>query len=177
MVKWSAVLVILLAAALPLLAVGETWKSDEHKCSFTMLEGAWKNTTNMPLGILKDGVVEFYNINDFTSFSFAPFIHRTDEKWKSETAQKTIETTQSMIGAVSEKVWLIREEPEYPVNGVSGYKREIGFQTGGIDYTAIIVVLVKDSVHYRLLFTSLEKNYSTSFDSFKRIVGSFRIRS
>ena len=170
-------LALLLGAAVPLLAAGETWKSDEYKCSFTMIEGDWKNTTNTPLGILKDGVVEFYNISTYTSFSFAPFMHRTDEKWKSETALKTVETTQSMIGAVSDKVWLIREEPVYPVNGVSGYKREIGFQTGGIDYTAIIVVLVKDNVHYRLLFTSLEKNYSTSFDSFKRIVNSFRIRS
>ncbi len=155
---------------------GAEWSSEQYKCSFRLPDAQWRNTTDGKLGILKDGVVEFMSLSDYSVVSFVPFVFTTDEQWKTETTRKTVETTQSMVRALSDRVWLIREEPEYQVNGVPGYKREIGYQIGGIDYTAIIVVLVKNNIHYRLLFTSLERNYSTSFANFRRIIGSFKIK-
>lgn len=154
---------------------GQDWSSTQYKCSFRLPDANWKNTTDGKLGVLKDGVVEFMSFSDYSIISMVPFTFTTDEQWKAEVTRKTVDTTQSMIRAFSDRVWLIREEPSYLVNGVPGYKREIGYQIGGIDYTAIIVVLIKNNMHYRILFTSLEKNYSTSFSSFLKIIGSFKI--
>lgn len=156
-------------------ADGAEWSSSQYKCSFKLPDSQWRNTTDGKLGVLKDGIVEFMSLKDYSIVSLVPFVFTTDEQFKTETTRKTVETTQSMIRAFSDRVWLIREEPDYVVNGVSGYKREIGYQIGGIDYTAIIVIVVKNNIHYRILFTSLEKNYSTSFSSFRKIVGSFKI--
>ncbi|HOG64892.1 MAG TPA: hypothetical protein PLM00_04595 [Spirochaetota bacterium] len=156
-------------------AGGSEWSNAQYKCAFRLPDDQWKNTTEEKMGILKDGIVEFMSLSDFSVVSLTPYAFATGEQWKSEMTLKTVETTESMIRALSDRVWLIREDPRYVVNGVSGYKREIGFQMNGIDYTAIIVVLSKNNTHYRLLFTSLEKFYGSSFQNFLRIVGTFKI--
>lgn len=171
---------IALVAVFSLLLVadgGPAWSSDRYKCSFRLPDNQWKDTTAGRLGLLKDGLVEFMSFADYSVFSFLPFVFTADEQLKSRTPLKTIEATLTMIRAFADRVWLIREDPEYQVNELVGYKREIGYQIGMIDYVAIIVVLANDNIHYRLLFTSLEENYSTSFaNSFRKIIGSFHVK-
>ena len=106
-------------------AGGSEWSNAQYKCAFRLPDDQWKNTTEEKMGILKDGIVEFMSLSDFSVVSLTPYAFATGEQWKSEMTLKTVETTESMIRALSDRVWLIREDPRYVVNGVSGYKREI----------------------------------------------------
>jgi len=152
----------------------QPWQSHEYKFSFDPPDSSWSDTSANRAAVLKDSVVE-YSSSSGSRFGVSCFSYRSDEQWLLEAARKTAETTLSQIGAAATRIWLIREMRDYRVRGVPGYRQELCYLYGGQVYFAIVVVLVKNDTHYRLLYSCREDSYAAGFAEYKKIIDSFRI--
>ena len=165
-------LVIVSLAVFPLFAV--SWQSHEHKFSFAAPHAGWRDMGAVRQGILQEGVVEFVSTNGFV-FTVSRFPYRVDEGWELSRVKKTADMTLSMINARVGPIMQIGRSGECRVNGAPGWHYQISYLYAGRVYFAHIVVLVKNDVHYRLLYTWPGDLYRDGHLEYQQIMTSFRI--
>ncbi|MDR2734409.1 MAG: hypothetical protein LBC99_07195 [Spirochaetota bacterium] len=150
------------------------WSSHEKKFSFDIPNDTWKDMGEERRGALKDSDVDFSSSGGYF-FSVATYSSRVDAVLPWESARKTLETSLSMLRASTMQVWLTRGTPDCFVNGVPGYKMELCYFYGGRLYAGAIIVLVKNNIHYRLLYVALDDVYEASLPDYQKILTSFKI--
>jgi len=167
-------LLVVILSIFPMVAV--SWQSQEYKFSFDTPNSGWSDKGAARVGLPKSGVVEFASTNG-SHFTVACYSYRSDEDAVNLVygAYNTLETTQSMIQALSGSVRVIGKEGFCVVNGVGGYKREISYAHNGRVYFAVLVVLAKNNMHYSLVYSWRGERYHAGFLEFKEIKDTFRI--
>jgi hypothetical protein len=151
-----------------------SWQSHEYKFSFDTPDDSWKDLGDARPGVFKDSLVEFSSSNGYF-FSVTAYPYRVDEVLPFESARKTAETCVSMIKASALQIWLISQTRDCFVNGVPGYKIELCYAYAGRLYAGTVIVLVKNNMHYRLMYVALDETYDASYADMKRILKTFKI--
>jgi hypothetical protein len=166
---------MLLIIAFVLLPMGLfPWSGHDQKFSFDAPDDSWKDMGDVRNQILKDSVVDFSSSKGYF-FSVAVYNSHVDDILPWESARKTAETGMSRIRAGALEVWRVRDVSDCYVNNVPGYKIELCYRFSGKVYVGKLIVLVKNNVHYRLLFVALDDVYEASFADYQKILESFKI--